>query len=178
MLCSYSLLWILAALLPRILRDAGFSVQWASGLSGLLDLVRLTAFVVLGLWTGWHDRASPVVLGMIGLPVGFFAVVFGGSAPIVLLGEVVFGLSAGVIYYSALYYAMVVKNAAVEAGGVHEGLIGAGFAVGPAAGLIGVALTPILGGEVLGTLAGVGPVMVLCAVGAIRHLRAVRSRMN
>jgi hypothetical protein len=43
----------------------------------------------------------------------------------------------GVTYHLALYYALVVKNAAVDAGGGHESLIGLGLALGPAVGLLG-----------------------------------------
>jgi len=61
----------------------------------------------------------------------------GYSLGVVILGEVVFGVFVGVIYHLALYYALVVKNAAVDAGGGHEGLIGLGLALGPAVGLVG-----------------------------------------
>jgi MFS family permease len=167
MLWSYSLLWILAALMPRILRDVSFSVESASGLSGLMDLLRLSAFVALGLWSGWHYRACPLLVAAGALPAGFLMVLSGFSAPVVLAGEMVFGFSAGLVYYSALYYAMVVKNAAVDAGGAHESLIGTGFAVGPAAGLVGLALMPVFNDKVAGILVGVGPVMALCAAGAL-----------
>jgi len=96
--------------------------------------------------------------------------VFGPSVAVVLLGELVFGVSAGMTYYAALYYAMVVKNASVDAGGAHEGLIGAGYAVGPAAGLAGNALAPAVGGVVLGRIVGVAPVVVACVVGAVVSL--------
>ncbi len=75
------------------------------------------------------------------------------------------------VYYSSLYYAMIVKNASVEAGGGHEGLIGAGFALGPVAGLVGVALQPALGSAVLGMVLGVGPVFVACFAVAWPALR-------
>ena len=51
------------------------------------------------------------------------------------------------------------KNASVEAGGGHEGLIGTGFALGPLAGLIGVAIQPHIGSEVGGTLRGAAPIL-------------------
>ena len=87
-----------------------------------------------------------------------------------LLGEAIFGFAAGLTYSAAIYYAMVVKNASVDAGGVHEGLIGAGFAIGPAMGLAGIAMAPIFGNEMLGVLAGVAVLMAVCAAGALRPL--------
>ena len=91
-----------------------------------------------------------------------------------LAGEVAFGLAAGLTHYAALYYAMVVKNASVDAGGAHEGLIGLGFTAGPAAGLAGRALVP--GSYVLGTLAGIGPLLAVCTAGAVWSLVGIRPR--
>ena len=45
-------------------------------------------------------------------------------------GELLFGWAVGEVYFAALYYAMVVQNASVEAGGGHERIIGLGFALG------------------------------------------------
>ena len=55
-------------------------------------------------------------------------------------GELLFGTAAGFLYTAALYYAQVVQNASVDAGGAHEALIGVGYALGPGAGLVGTAL--------------------------------------
>lgn len=174
MLGSYATLWILAALMPRIFRDLGFAVAAATALAAVVDFVRLVAFVILERYSGWHGRVGPLVVSVAALPVGFFMVLFGASPAVVLAGEVIFGLAAGMTYYAALYYAMVVENASVGAGGVHEGLIGLGFAVGPAAGLIAIRLAPVLGSDVLGTLAGIGPLLGVCWVGAFGSLAAIR----
>ena len=182
MLGSYSLMWVLAALLPRVYADLGVSVTIATALSALLDGVRTAAFVGLGLWVGWHSRRWTQVIVIFGLPAGFFLSLFapniaaalgGGSGlglATVLLGEVIFGLVAGTTYFAALYYAMIVKNAAVEAGGAHEGLIGAGFAIGPLAGLAGGWIAPMLGGPVAGMTAGIAPVVIICSAGAVWFL--------
>ena len=171
LLVSYAAMWILAAMMPDIFRDLGFGIVAATALAGLIDLLRLGAFVGLQRYTGWHGRMATLVAGMIGLPIGFFAVAFGRVTGVVVAGEVAFGLAAGMVYYAALYYAMVVKNASVDAGGGHEGLIGLGFAIGPAAGLLGVALAPVLGHDILGILVGVGPIFAACTAGAVKALR-------
>jgi hypothetical protein len=46
----------------------------------------------------------------------------------------------GMVYFSALYYAMSVGHAQVDAGGTHEALIGSGYTIGPLAVLGGLAL--------------------------------------
>ncbi len=170
LLASYSMMWVLAALMPRILGGLGFSVAAATALAAVLDMSRGATFGVLHRGSWWHHRRRPLVLVVFGLPLGFFAVLFGRHLAVVLAGEVVFGISMGITYYAALYYAMIVKDASVEAGGGHEGLIGTGFAVGPAAGLVGRALEPVLGSLMLGRLLGLGSLVLICAVGALRAL--------
>ena len=176
MVASYSLMWILAARLPGVFARLEVTVTVATALSGLLDVFRAATFLALQLWRGWHHRAGPLVLVMVGLPLGFGLALFGPNLAVVLVGELVFGLAAGMTYYAALYYAMVVKNAAVEAGGAHEGLIGAGFAIGPVAGLAGGALAPVVGGAVLGMVFGVGPVVLTCVVVAAAFLLKTRAQ--
>ncbi len=170
LLCSYSMAFIVAPLVPAVFASLGVDVEWATGLSGLLDVMRVLAFAVLGAWAGWHRRRSPIVAATLALPLGFALILFGASVPLVLLGEVLFGLSMGMIYYAALYYAMVVKNAAVEAGGAHEGLIGGGFALGPLLGLLAAALARPTGSIALGLLVAVGPLYVLTALAAVRAM--------
>ena len=174
MVASYSLMWVLAALMPEIFDRLGFAVVTATAMSGLLDVIRFASFAALQTWRGWHNRAWPLALVIVGMPLGFFMVLFGPDIAWVLAGELIFGASAGMTYYAALYYAMVVKDASVVAGGGHEGIIGAGFAIGPAAGLLGRALEPMVGSLMLGRIIGLGTLVVVCAAGAIRALGRAR----
>jgi MFS family permease len=167
MLASYVSLFLLSPLMPEIFSKLGVPLWLAPGLSSVMDVFRIVAFVTLAWWTGWHERRSPLVLGMLGMVAGVFIVLLVPSVAAVLAGEVLFGFSAGVIYYGALYYAVVVKNASVEAGGAHETLIGLGFALGPVGGLAAAWLTPVLGSLLLGTLAGVAPPLVVCSLVAL-----------
>ncbi len=174
MFASYASLWVLAALMPGIFsggaaRGFGLSVAAASGLSGVVDVMRLAAFVLLQRTERWHFRWWPLAACLLGLPAGFVLVLLGPNLAAVLAGEALFGLSAGLIYYAALYYAMVVQNASVDAGGAHEGLIGLGFAAGPVAGLAGSWLAPWLGGPPRGVLLGVGAIFLACGLAALRR---------
>ena len=62
--------------------------------------------------------------------------------PALVVAQVVFGLSIGMIYYSSLYYSMHVGDNHGEQGGVHEAAIGAGNCVGPWLGAAALFLTP------------------------------------
>ena len=174
MVGSYSLMWILAALLPHVFEDLGFAVPVATALSGLLDVFRCATFLVLQLYVGWHYRRGPLVWVIIGLPLAFFVTLFGPNLATVLAGELVFGIAAGLTYYAALYYAMIVKNAAVEAGGAHEGIIGVGFVIGPLAGILGDLLGRSVGSPFWWMAVGLAPLILVCAAGAVWFLAKCR----
>lgn len=137
MLSSYALMFLLAPLLPEVFQRLGRPVAEATLWASCMDAVRVLTFGALALLPGWRGRTGPLVLAAIGLPLGFAAIISGHSLAAVVIGEVLFGVLAGITYHAALYYALVVKNAAVDAGGGHEGLIGLGLALGPAVGLLG-----------------------------------------
>ena len=71
---------------------------------------------------------------------GFIATVLAGSIAAVVVALAIFGFGQAVVYYTARYYAMRVGDADVDAASTHEGLIGVGYAAGPAAAAIGVSL--------------------------------------
>lgn len=170
MLSSYALMFLMAPLLPEVFRRLGESVQRATLWASCLDAVRVATFAGLAVFPGWHGLRSPLLLCVIGLPIGFSAILFGGTLGTVLLGELTFGVLAGVSYYAALYYALVVQNAAVDAGGEHEGLIGVGLVVGPVVGLIGHGLARLGGTHQLAMLAAALPFILGCWWGALRSL--------
>jgi MFS family permease len=84
------------------------------------------------------------------------------SVAVMVAGFVCIGIGVGSTYYAALYYAMSVGSAEVEAGGTHEALIGVGYAAGPLAGLAGT----LLGG-------GGRLVALVCVVAGVGGLPAI-----
>lgn len=172
---SYTLLFLLAPLLPYIFRDRlSFDPGPATAMVALIDLTRFVTFAVMQRYIGWHGKRSVLLWTIALMPVGFLMTLLGSDLATVLTGEVLFGIAAGLTYYAALYYAMVVQNAAVEAGGAHEGFIGSGFVVGPAIGLAGI----FLGGSAIDTPSTLAlttaPFLVICAAGALWALRNAR----
>lgn len=178
MFFSYAAMFAIAAILPPLLRDRfRMPVSIATPLSAVVDFLRLAAFILLGWSVRWHMRWAPLIIATAALPGAFLLVAGGTSITALVVGQVIFGLAAGLIYYAALYYAMLVQNASVDAGGAHEALIGLGFAVGPLACLGGLYLTAHAGAtEFGGIAAGMVPLSLICLVGGVLRARQFRRR--
>jgi predicted MFS family arabinose efflux permease len=176
MMLSYTLLFLLAPLMPDIMRNLGLSVSQATPTAALLDVGRLLCFALLSAFLGWRSRVPPLVVTIIALPISFALILFGRSVFVVVTGEIIFGLAAGFAYYAALYYALVVQNASVEAGGAHEALIGAGFALGPLVGIAAKYWVELVPNATLSRslLLIAGPVSLLAALAALLPLARLR----
>jgi Na+/melibiose symporter-like transporter len=167
MVAGYAMLFVLSPLLPVLLSRLGYTVVAQTALAGCLDAGRAIAFVLMQRTQAWHGRRSILALTAILLPIGFLLALSAGRGGIIALGLVVYGASHGVSYYASLYYAMVISNAAIKSAGTHEGLIGSGFVLGPAAALAGRALGNLWHQAALGILAGVSPIVLVGAVGGL-----------
>lgn len=179
MIGSYALLYVLAPLMPSLLERLGLSVEQAAPVASVLDAVRVVAFGVFGAWGAWHGRRLPMWVTLVSLPLGFLLILLGDSLPLLILGELIFGLAAGFAYTAALYYALLSENASVDAGGAHESLIGIGIGLGPLSGLAGQLLVGerlpfgAVGGA-LGPFVALAlttlPIIAVCAAGSLRSL--------
>jgi MFS family permease len=168
---SYTMMFIIAPLSPSIAARLGYeSALEGTLLMSILEVMRFTAFTILQSYTRWHGRPSMIAIASTLLPVGLPMVIFGDTTLLVVLGQIIMGLSWGAIYYAAIYYAMVTHNASVDAGGWHEAMIGTGYAIGPAIGLVAQGLRGPLGGTVPAMLTALAPVAVTCYLAGLAPL--------
>jgi hypothetical protein len=133
---SYVIVAALAPLMPFItgplhLHGSIETVVASTWLGG-----RLCAAAVLWRTHSWHGRWATLLIAGALIAGGFAAAVLATSIPVLILGLGAFGVGQGIIYYAAIYYAMAVGNAGVDAAGTHEALIGLGYFIGPALGLL------------------------------------------
>lgn len=168
LLYSYALFYLLVPLFPQLFERLGYDVEEKTRLASVTDFARWFTFLCMHLAPWWHDRASVLWAAIVLLPASALVILLVPDAGVIVGGEIVFGIVEGGIYYAALYYAMVVKNASVDAGGAHESLIGLGYTIGPVAGLIGFGMA---GKDWMfqfwPMLLGIGPVVLVCTVGAV-----------
>lgn len=174
---AYIVAGTLSPLLPSILDQIGVREAWGPPLASAWLTSRVVVFFFFERWPGWHGRQwVPVVAGGL-LLVGFAGTViaprFGSAAlPVLVVMLTLFGVSHAMIYLGALYYAMEVGKAEVDAGGVHEALIGVGYALGPVIGLVLLA-TGRSGGSFDSWLVSV--VAVVCVAAGARTISILRS---
>jgi MFS family permease len=103
---------------------------------------RFAAFAFLWKWTGWHYRFRWLLMAFVALIISFMFLLLARELWLFALAQVFFGFSAGLIYYSSLYYSMDVGEASAEHGGLHEAAIGAGICAGPAVGAASLQFLP------------------------------------
>lgn len=139
----------LSPYLPEVLKQLSVPATWGTIVAAVWYGTRVMTFFGMERWHGWHGRWSTPLVGLGVLMVSFGMVVLapmaggaGGSAgksagfAVLLAGLSGFGVGVGIIYAAALYYAMEVGSDGVDAGGMHETLIGIGYTTGPGCGLL------------------------------------------
>ncbi|MEM7230157.1 MAG: MFS transporter [Planctomycetota bacterium] len=140
---SYLLIAAMSPLLPYRMDALAIEESWRPPFAAIWMLARPCAMTALWLHGAWHGRWSPLIVASVMMMVGFALVVAGSTTAMLSIGLIVFGAGVGTIYYAALYYAMAVGSAAVDAGGTHEALIGFGYTIGPLGGLLGLLLADV-----------------------------------
>jgi MFS family permease len=128
---SYVLNSGMAPLLPFVLGSMGVKALYETPTAATWTVARVIAVAVMWRVTFWHGRWGTLVLGAMSLAIGFAFVVSASHLWMIFVGLSVFGMGMGIVYYAALYYALAVGRAEVNAGGVHEALIGGGYMMGP-----------------------------------------------
>ena len=182
---AYMVMYALSPVLPDLLARLSVEARWGPALGSVWIAARVATFTLLERWHGWHGRWGTATIGTALLLSGFVVAMVSpllgtgalGLAALVV-GLIGFGCGAAAIYCGALYYAMEVGAAEVEAGGMHEAMIGVGYTLGPICGLVPAALatpaflvtTPLLtpGGAGVATAATVGAFAAVAIGGAWR----------
>lgn len=145
LIASYIVLSALSPLLPIVEAKLGVAVHWQTPIASAWLTSRVLVFALLERWHAWHGRWSTPWIGMGLMLLGFALCMLSPMAGASGVGLLIAGLAltgggVAVTYYGALYYAMSVGNAQVDAGGKHEAMIGMGYTLGPLCGIAGIGL--------------------------------------
>jgi len=129
-------------LIPSIADRLDLSTGMAGIVCSVWMFARMAAFGAFWRWTGWHYRFRWLAGSFAMMIVCFFGFLTAQSLALLLIAEIGFGLSIGLIYYSSLYYSMNVMEHQSSNAGFHEAMIGAGQFFGPALGAATLCLVP------------------------------------
>ena len=167
---GYLVIGALSPILPYLFDNLATPKSVQAPIGATWHVARLLAVIVLWQTAFWHGRATSLVAAGVLLTAGFACAVAAPNEWGLVAGLFALGLGQGAIYYSAIYYGLAVGAGEVEAGGIHEALVGAGYFMGPAIGLATYSLdagTPVF-------IAGV--VGALCVGGVFAVARGARAR--
>jgi predicted MFS family arabinose efflux permease len=153
----------LIAAMPGIAAKFHLSPMFVGFICTIWCFVRVGAFVALWRWTDWHYRFGWLVAAFLGLIASFAAILLAQNLFVLIIGQIVFGLSIGLIYYSSLFYSMDAGDTKSEHGGIHEAAIGVGNCIGPGIGALTLQFLP--GHPNSGTIAV--SVLLLCGFGGL-----------
>jgi hypothetical protein len=171
---SYLMSSTLSPVLPHRLAALGTHLP-ESVIASAWMIARFSSLFFMWRIRFWHGRWGTLAVAGAALAGGLALVLVAPSLPAVVVGLVLFGAGMGITYYAALYYALAVGRAAVDAGGTFEALIGLGYCVGPLLGTAGHLAAGARAGSA--TVALTWAAAALVAVPALRsYQRARRSR--
>ncbi|MSR40675.1 MAG: hypothetical protein EXS10_02085 [Phycisphaerales bacterium] len=152
---GYLVIGALSPVLPYLFHGLNIDAAWHAPISSTWHVARLLAVLFLWQTVFWHGRGGTLFVAGVLLSGGFALTATSANEMTLVVGLVALGLGQGAIYYNAIYYAMAVGSAEVEAGGTHEALVGIGYFSGPMIGLLAAAAgagTPVFIALVLGVL--------------------------
>jgi hypothetical protein len=136
---GYLVIGALAPILPYLFENLATPEALHAPIGAIWHVARVVAVLVLWRTAFWHGRGASLVVAGVLLSLGFATAVAAPNEAMLAAGLVALGLGQGAIYYSAIYYGLAVGAAEVEAGGIHEALVGMGYFIGPGIGLLSFA---------------------------------------
>jgi len=160
---AYIAIYTLIPELPAVAATFHLSPMFAGFACSLWCFVRFGTFTALWLWTGWHYRFRWLAMAFALLIVSFVSILTVPSLIILIVAQIFFGWTIGLIYYSSLFYSMDAGDTKGEHGGIHEAAIGLGNCIGPATGAVTLQFLPGLVHG--GAFAVTG--LLLCGFGAM-----------
>jgi predicted MFS family arabinose efflux permease len=134
---TYAALASIFALFPKLGHHLGMSKPLVSRILFFLFFGQLTSFLLLGKTSNWQYNFLPL-LGIHALCAIAFVFMFAFEASAIFAATfAILGFSAGLSYFSSLFYTLHQPHRTDAFAGIHESILSGGRVIGPvAAGLI------------------------------------------
>jgi predicted MFS family arabinose efflux permease len=141
---AYFAINVVNTLNPTVVTRLGLGAgsAFASAACSVWFFVRAASFEMLRRWDWWHYKWRFLCLVFAIGMVAFTCIELAPNIGVFLVAQVVFGLFAGLIYQSSLFYSMAGSDTQGAHGGAHEAFIGIGTMFGPLVYFLGTRLAP------------------------------------
>lgn len=131
---SWFIIGIMRNLFPKLGTELGFSTGVIGTLIFIITLAQTVMFFVLGKTHRWHYKLGLLVLFQAFAMIGLVAVTFFSNVACLGGAMILLGLSAGMTYFSSIFYSLYGSTAKGKHSGIHEAFLGTGGLFGPLAG--------------------------------------------
>jgi MFS family permease len=129
---AYLLINTVVSTIPSLAQRYHFNSTQAGFACSAWLFARAASFFLLRLWPNWHYRFRFLAIGYGAMVISFAAMLIVQNLVVLIISQLVLGLTVGLMYYSSLFYSMDVGETKGEHGGIHESAIGLGSGTGPA----------------------------------------------
>ena len=136
--CSNFVSWVnlgvMRNLFPKLGTELGFSTVLVGTLIFIVTLAQTVMFFVLGRTHKWHYKLGLMLLFQFLAFLSLWIFVFFSCVAYFVIAMVLLGLSAGLTYFSSIFYSLYGSVDKGKKSGLHEAVIGTGAFFGPLAG--------------------------------------------
>ena len=141
-------------LFPRFATHFGIEVVSAGTLISIIFAAQTLTFLILKYTSRWQYSFKTLVTLQTTVFVGLVLIPFTRS--MILIGIIFCSIGAlnGLVFYSSLFYALVLRSKVGRRSGIHEAMVGSGAAIGPLLGgwagsVTGLPWSPFIIGAVI-----------------------------
>ena len=131
---SWFNLGVMRNLFPKLGTELGFSSMLVGTLIFIITFTQTIMFFILGRTHRWHYRLGPILLFQFLSFLSLWIFVFSSSVIYFATAMIFLGLSAGLTYFSSIFYSLYGSLDKGRKSGLHEAVIGTGALFGPLAG--------------------------------------------
>lgn len=122
------------SLFPKFATDLGVAPDLLGVLIALIGLTQTTAFLLVSRTESWQFRLGPLTAVQLLAAAGLCTLAFGASPATFAIGLLIQGALVAATFTASIFYSLHAEGPGGQRTGIHEGIVGSGFLVGPLAG--------------------------------------------
>jgi len=122
------------SLFPKYATDLGVAPEPLGWLLALIGLAQAVAFLLVSRTERWQFRLGPLAAAQLLAAAGLWTLALGATPELFAVGLLLQGTLVAATFTSSIFYSLHAEGPGGRRTGIHEGIVGSGFLVGPLAG--------------------------------------------